>query len=394
LYAFAYTALWVALLTPVIVTLALKIQSLTPGRAAQHISLVLCVGAVVALVANPLFGSLSDRTTSRWGRRRPWLIGGILGGLASLVIIGSAPNLTILLIGWCLAQLAFNATLSAMVAVLPDQVSADKRGAVSGILGVCQPIGMIAGTYLVQQLASSISWALIVPGMVGAIGVLLFAVTMQDPQIPAPPRIERTSLIDLYLIEPARHPDFVWAWVSRVLFVVGSCTLQAYQPLYLMDRLGLVVHEVPQLIFASTLIGSAMIVIASALAGRLSDRLGKRKAFVFIGAITYAVGLVFIATASSFEPFLTGIAIAGIGQGIYVGVDLALFTDVLPHQQRDAAKDLGLVNVTNTLPQILAPAISPLILSTNSDGYAALFFATAALCALGAFAILPLKKVR
>jgi MFS family permease len=393
-YALAYAALWVALLTPVLVTLALKIQALAPARAAQQISIVFAIGALVALVSNPLFGALSDRTTSRLGRRRPWLIGGILGGALSLAIIGAAPNLSIVLIGWCLAQVAFNATLAALVAVLPDQVPIEQRGTVSGILGICQPIGMIAGTFLVQMLAGSLLPALVVPGLVGAVGVLLFAITMSDPPVAAPTRAERVDFLDRYLIKPRRHPDFVWAWISRVLFVVGSCTLQTYQPLYLMDRLGLVIHEVPPLIFASTLVGSTTIVIASTLAGRLSDRLKRRKAFVFAGAVTYALGLLFIATAGSVELFLTGIAIAGLGQGIYVGVDLALFTDVLPHQQRDAAKDLGLVNVTNTLPQILAPAISPLILSTHGDSYAALFFAAAGLCVLGALAILPLKSIR
>ena len=394
LYALAYAALWVALLTPVIVTLALKIQQLAPARTAQQISLVFAVGALIALVSNPLFGALSDRTTSRFGRRRPWLIGGILGGLVSLAIIGAAPNLTMVLVGWCIAQLAFNATLAAMVAVLPDQVPVEQRGTVSGILGVCQPIGMVAGTYLVQMLASSVLLALVVPGVIGAIGVLLFAFTMKDPPLVAPARATKSDFLNTYLIEPRRHPDFVWAWISRVFFVVGSCTLQTYQPLYLMDRLGLVVAEIPQLIFVSTLIGCGGIVIASALAGRWSDRIGRRKAFVFAGAAIYAIGLLFIAFADSYGAFLIGIAITGIGQGTYVGVDLALFTDVLPHQQQDAAKDLGLVNVTNTLPQILAPAISPLILTTSGDGYAVLFIAAAGLCLLGSLTIVPLKKVR
>jgi MFS family permease len=161
-----------------------------------------------------------------------------------------------------------------------------------------------------------------------------------------------------------------------------------------MDRFGLAVSEIPQRIFVSTLIGCGVIVIGSAVAGRWSDRIGRRKVFIFAGASLYAIGLLFVAAADSYSAFLIGVAVTGLGQGAYVGVDLALFTDVLPHQERDAAKDLGLVNVTNTLPQILAPAISPLILTTHSNGYAALFISAAALCLLGALAILPLKKVR
>ena len=139
LYAFAYAALWLALLTPAIVTLALRIQQLAPENAARSISLVLCVGALVALISNPFFGALSDRTTSRFGRRRPWLVGGALCGLAALALIGRAPTINMLLLGWCIVQLAFNAVLAAMVAVLPDQVPATQRGTVVGVLGVIGP---------------------------------------------------------------------------------------------------------------------------------------------------------------------------------------------------------------------------------------------------------------
>ncbi len=128
IYAFAYASLWLALLTPAMITLALRVRQLAGGGAARPISMVLFAGAIVALVGNPVFGALSDRTHSRFGRRRPYLVGGTLCGFAALALIGVASSLTLVLVGWCLAQLAYNAVLAAMVAIIPDQIPASRRG--------------------------------------------------------------------------------------------------------------------------------------------------------------------------------------------------------------------------------------------------------------------------
>src|ERR1700742_2066980 len=172
IYALAYAALWLALLTPAIITLALRVRQLAPDNAAEPISRVLMAGAIVALVSNPVFGALSDSTRSRFGRRRPWLVGGVLFGCASLAVIGLAPTVNVVLLGWCAAQLSFNAVLAAMVAIIPDRVPPAQRGTVVGILGVCMPIGQITGTYLVQLLSVNMLMALLVPGAIGVVGVL------------------------------------------------------------------------------------------------------------------------------------------------------------------------------------------------------------------------------
>jgi MFS family permease len=394
LYALAYTALWLALLTPVIVTLALKIRQLDPAQAAQNISLVFSVGALFALVGNPVFGALSDRTTSRWGRRRPWLIGGSLVGLASLAVISFTENIATVLIGWCIAQLGFNAVLAAMVAVLPDRVPTAQRGTVAGVLGVCMPIGQVAGTFLVQALPGDPWMALLVPGTLGVAVILIFALALPDRPQQLPPRESASEILDTYLINPRRHPDFAWAWISRVFFVTGTVTLQTFQPLFLIEQLGLHPDAVPFAIFRSTLVQAGTIVLASVIAGRLSDRLGRRKLLVFAGSAIFGAGLWIVGACESYTQFLLAVAIAGIGHGTYVGVDLALFTDVLPDQQRDAAKDLGLVNVTNTLPQILSPGFAPLILAMSGGQYSLLFVLAGLIALLGSLSILPLKRVR
>ena len=409
IYALAYAALWLALLTPAIITLALRVRQLAPGNAAEPISRVLMAGAVVALVSNPVFGALSDSTRSRFGRRRPWLVGGVLCGCASLAVIGLAPTVNIVLWGWCAAQLAFNAVLAAMVAIIPDRVPPAQRGTVVGILGICMPIGQITGTFLVQLLVVNMTLALVIPGVIGVVGVLALTLALgREPgAVGLPPgrsagpaalaSTESASPASVGAALPAgprSHRDFAWAWMSRVFFTTGSCFLQAYQPFFLLDALHMPAADVPRLMFRSTLVQAAMVVIWSVISGRLSDRLGLRKPFVMAGSILQGLGLWLIACSHSYTSLLVGVGLVGMGHGVYEGVDLALVTDVLPDRARHAAKDLGLLNIANTLPQVIAPLAAPAILEVSRGDYMLLFAVAGALAVLGSVFLLPLKKVR
>lgn len=396
IYALAYAGTWLALLTPVLVTISLRIQQLAPQSATSHHSMVLSIGAFFALIGTPLFGRLSDRTTSRFGMRRPWLIGGMLGGAAALLLIVWAPTIPIVLLGWCLAQLAFNAVLAAIVAVLPDQVPLEQRGTVAGVLGICMPIGQVGGTFLVQLVATSTMSMFMIPAAIGTAAVLLLVLVLPDrrlhPSQVAP--FEIKDVTRLFWVSPRRHPDFAWAWVSRFLLVTGTAFLTTYQPFYLMAKLGFRVIEVPSLIFKSMLVQAILIVVSSLISGRISDAVGRRKFFVFVAAAIYGSGLCVIAIAASYPAFLLGMAITGIGQGVYFAVELALVTQVLPNRKHDAAKDLGIFNIANALPQSVAPAIAPLILALSGGSYTWLFIVAGSIAFVGAVAILPLRSVR
>ena len=137
LYTLAFISTTLLFLAPQLVTLALKVNALVgTEQAPNSLSLVAGVGALLAMVSNPFFGRLSDRTSSRFGMRRPWIVGGLLGGSLGVLVVALAPNVPVVLLGWCIAQVCFNALLAALVAVLPDQVPPAQRGSVAGVLGI------------------------------------------------------------------------------------------------------------------------------------------------------------------------------------------------------------------------------------------------------------------
>ena len=396
LYTLAYMSTCLVFLAPVLVTLALKVNSLVGiDKAPGSLALVTSVGASLSIVGNPFFGRMSDRTSSSLGMRRPWMVIGLVGGTLGILIVALAPNIAVVLLGWCIAQLMFNALLAAMVAVLPDQVPIAQRGAVSGVLGVCMPIASVSGTFVVQLFADNQVEMFMVPCAIGGFFILLFAGTLHDRRLTRveKPRWSLREFARTFYIDPRKCPDFAWAFASRFMFVLAYAFLVTYQAYYLLDKIGTAQDHVPRQIFLGTLAQSAVLVAASLIGGKLSDRTGRRKIFILTAATVYGLALFAIAAANNFNGFLVGMAISGLGFGMYMAVDLALVADVLP-DKINAAKDLGVFNMAGAIPFSIAPAIAPVILTIGNGNYGALY-AVAGVCAiLGAVAILPVKRVR
>jgi MFS family permease len=398
LYTLAYMSTNLLFLAPLLVTLALKVDSLVGSqRAPASLALVAAAGALLAMVANPFFGRMSDRTSSPLGMRRLWMVGGLAGGSLGIVIVALAPSIPVVLLGWCTTQLCFNALLAAMVAVIPDQIPSVQRGQVSGVLGVCLPVGSVCGAFVVKLFAGSLLAMFLAPCAIGGFFILLFAVTLNDRRLAKAdkPKWSLREFAGTFYVNPRQNRDFSWVFASRFMFILAYAFLTTYQAYYLLDKIGTAKAEVPQQIFLGTLTQAAVIVAASLLGGKLSDRTGRRKIFVLTASVVYGLALFAIAIASNFSGFLVGMAISGLGFGVYAAVDLALVVDVLP-DTRNAAKDLGVFNVAGALPFSIAPAIAPAVLAIGRGGgsYGVLYM-VAGLCAIiGAAAILPVRRVR
>lgn len=396
LYLLSYAGGALLFLAPLLVSLALKINRVAGSEAApRSLALVTGVGSLLAMVSNPVFGRWSDRTTSRLGMRRPWMLLGLAGGVLGIAVVAAADSVLGVLVGWCVAQVFLNALLAAQVAVLADQVPPEQRGLVSGALGICLPVASVAGTYLVQALDATDATMFLAPCAVGGVLVLVFAVRLHDRRLDrsARPPWSLRQLVGTFYVSPRANPDFAWAFVSRFLFVTAYAFLATYQAYFLLEHLGSRPDDVPHLIYLGTLAQSVVLVAASPVAGRLSDRTGRRKAFVMVAAGIYAVAMLLLAGADSVGGYLVAMAVGGLGFGAYMAVDLALVVDVLPDTE-SAAKDLGVLNVAGALPFALAPALAPAILAAGDGSYVALYVTAGACAALSAATIRPVTRAR
>ncbi|MGL3608047.1 MFS transporter [Rhizobium sp. G187] len=381
-------------------TLAIRIGALDPAGKEASLGAILGVGALFALFANPIFGHLSDRTRSRFGRRKPWLVGGVVIGSVCQVVIAYASDLWIIGIAWCVAQVAYNALLAALFAVVPDQVPEHQRGVVSALSGMSVYIALLIGSAVISLTGTASNAMFLVPAAVCLLAVLAFGFLFKDRPTHEDAASAGGGFVELassFWVNPLRHPDFGYAWLSRFLVFLGFAVLTSYQVYYLTDHLDIAETEIGRTMFVSALITTAAVVLASLLSGLLSDRAGRRKPFVMMAAVAYALGIAIIIFANGLMVFYAGIAVSSIGFGVYLAVDQALVVDILPDRETHAAKNLGVFNIASVVPQSIAPAIAPSLLAIGSatgQNYSLLYAVAAASAFLGAIAIVPVRGAR
>ncbi|UTT67493.1 MFS transporter [Janibacter sp. CX7] len=380
---------------PIQVLLGLQAASLTPDHKEATLSLVTGIGAAVSTLANPLAGAFSDRTTSRWGRRVPWVVGGTLVGAVGLVLLAMATTVPGMVLGWCLVQAGLNGTLAALTAAIPDLVPVEQRGLVSGVVGMTQTLGIVVGTGVATLVAGTTAAYLVLAVLVVA-AVTPFVLGSLDRPLPRGhlPRIGVGAFLAGFWISPRRHPDFAWAWATRFLATIANSICTMYLLFFLTDAVGV---EDPELgVLVLTLLYAACLVVSAIVAGAWSDRLGVRKPFVMVSGVVMSCAAALLAIVQTWSAALVGAVILGIGYGVYLAVDFALITQVLPRAD-DRARDLGVINIANALPQVLAPAIAGPIITwfaahgTHADGYRALYLLAAA---IGIAAALLIRKIR
>jgi MFS family permease len=392
----ANLGVWMAFFTPIQILLPQQVELIAPADKEAMLAVVTGLGALAAVVANPLAGALSDRTCLRLGgrelgRRHVWTVCGALLGAVALVLLARQRTILGVTVGWVAAQLCFNAMLATLSAAIPDRVPVVQRGGVSGWVGIPQALGLVVGAVLVTAVVSgnAAGYAAIAGAML--LLSLPFALLTADDPLPRSYRagLRLRGLVAGMWISPRRHPDFAWAWGTRFLVQIGNALGTLYLLYFLQDK---VRHQDPQSgLLILILLYTAGMMATAVVAGRLSDRSGRRKVFVIWSGIIMAVAALLLAVWPVWSAALVAALLLGAGYGVYLAVDAALITQVLP-QASDRAKDLGVINIANSAPQVLGPALSAPIV-VHLGGYPTLYAVTAAVTLLGSALVVKIRSV-
>ena len=394
-FAVAWLGVWMAQLAPIQKLLPDQVQ--TELNTTSWVDNVVAFGVisgisgVCAIVAYPVTGALSDRTTSRFGRRRPWIAAGALVFAISLVLLGLQTSIVGMGVFWSLALTGFCILTAALTATISDQVPVDQRGYVSGWISAPQAIGIILGVALVTYV--------FVGAVVGytAMAVLLLVLVVPFLFLPdavlAPELRERMSMrgiIEGLWISPREHPDFGWTLLSRVLVNFGNAFGTSLL-LYFLE-FGLRDPNADDDLLILILIYMVFVIVSSLVLGRLSDRLGRRKAFVFVSSAVQGVAALLLGFVPELSVAFVAAALLGIGYGCFLSVDQALATQVLPDPET-RGKDLGIMNIALAVPQAVAPLFGAMIVAALG-GFAGLFVLSALFAFAGALAVARVKAVR
>jgi MFS family permease len=350
-------------------------------------AVIITIGAVVAVVSTVVAGALSDRTRSRFGRRNPWILGGAVVASAGLALTGVTTSFPLQVLAFAAYQGGLNAMLAAVSALLPDRVATSALGRASALAG----FGYLVGTALGGFAASA---AIQVParGLLIVPWTMLVAALLMFFLIQARSSREQTrapqSLRDLL---PPRDRDFLLAFAGRFCVILALYVVVFYQLYVLTDFLKVDVSHAGQVIALGTLMLGVAAMAATLAGGLLSDRLGRRKVLVIAASLLVALGAAPVAIAPSVPALLTFCAVAGFGYGGYLAVDQALMVEVLPDSGAEA-KQLGMLSVANTLPQVLGPAVAAVVVTQL--GYRALYVFSIVVAILGAVFVALIRRVR
>lgn len=397
-FAAAWLGIWMAQLAPFQQLLPLQVERQIGGTPWQDsvlaFGVISGIAGVCAIVAYPLTGALSDRTTSRFGRRRPWIAAGAVLFSVALFVLGLQTELVALGICWALAIVGFCILTAALTATISDQVPVGQRGVVAGFVSAPQALGIILGIVLVTfvfvgSLAGYTALAILL-----LILVAPFLVLAPDARLSRAerPRITLAVLVEGMWVSPRRHPDFAWTLTGRILVNVGNALGTGLLLYFLEFGLHLSASAANDALLELVLVYMVFIVVASLVGGRLSDRIGRRKPFVIVAAILQAIAATLLGLVPVFGVALVGGALLGLGYGSFLAVDQALATQVLP-DPADRGKDLGIMNIATAVPQALAPLVGALVV-VGLGGFVTLFLLAGLATILGALAILPIRSVR
>ena len=363
---------------------------------ATSISLMMMIGSFFTLFAQPIVGVISDRWRSPFGRRAFWIVAGAIGGAVFMVGLRYSSTIALLTVFWTVGQVSLNFMQAPLSTTVADRVPENRVGMVSGLSGVGMMAGFTGGSVVAGLLFNVLGLdTYFVFALAVVAGALLFVALAKDrssKDLEVKP-FDWVGFFKGYAI-PLRDHDFRWTWIARFFMFFGYTAISNFV-LYILQS-----HIQPALsaseanttfagLSSAALPGQLLMML---IAGRLSDKVGRRKPFVIGSSAFIAAILLIPLLVPSLAAFYAFYVLLAASYGMYMAVDVALFIDVLPDKEA-AGRDLGVANVASNIGQMLAPVAAGQVVALTA-GYSSLFIMSIIAVAISAVAIVPVKKVK
>ncbi|MEW1693611.1 MFS transporter [Streptomyces sp. NPDC091265] len=389
LLAVGHTAMFMVYMGVGQVLLPVQVEALDPAGKVANLGLVSGVAAVFATLFNPLAGLLSDRSR----RRNPWILGGGISALGALALLGAVRSIVLVTIGWCLVQAMMNVYQAAITAMVPDRVPIERRGLASAMVGIGTPVSSIIGVTVASAFVpDDVRTGYLLLGAVIAVVAVLFTALMREQKLPVATPVPLGRQLAAFG-SAMKAGDFRWAFIGRFLMMLGYFAVVLYQLYILQDLIDLPDGLSPAgAVAVISPLGSVCMLLSTVAGGVLSDRIGRRKPFIAVSCVFTAIGMMIPVVSPTWAGMLVFAVLTGLSFGCFMAVDTALVTLVLPSAD-DAARDMGVLNIANAGPQIIAPFVASVVVS-SLGGYTALFVTGAVITVLGALAVTPIRSVR
>ena len=364
IWGFALAALWSSLHS-IIMPLRL-LDFVAESQKNTYLGLITFTGLILAMVVQPLAGTVSDHSRFHWGRRRPYLLIGTLAALLFLPGIGLAGNYAILFLTYCMLQVSSNTAQGPYQAFIPDLVPEKRRGLASGVktlleilggISLIYPIAFIMDRYAAGQ-GSFWLWLAVVALAVVLLGAMVATLlTVKERPGTASGAPLWPALYKSFHINVRANRDFIWFLASRLLILMAFTTIQTFALYFLRDVVGVANPASATAKFSLVAVAGMLVIVYPA--GRLSDRVGRRPIAIASGLVS-AVGVALILLFQhSFTVVMLCAGLVGLAFGAFMSTNWAMATDLVA--KGEEARYLGLANLATAGGAALARLIGPVI---------------------------------
>jgi MFS family permease len=355
----------------------------------------------VAILVQPTVGAMSDYAVTRWGRRKPFIVVGSLLDLVFLFGIATSNTLLMLAAFVILLQFSTNIARGPFQGYVPDLVADAQVGMASAMVGMMQIIGNVTG-YALISLAAVVNnrpLAIAAVAIVELVAMVSVVWKVGKGQ-PAKPRKGKSWLSiarETWGTDVLKERSYVWLVASRLFFLMAGGILFAYVVIYLKNVFGYGESEAGAVNVAMLVVVVIGNLIAVVPASRASDRIG-RKPVIYFACLVGAVGVAITAFAPHVAVAIAGAGLFGMSAGMFLSVDWALMTDIIP--RISAGRYMGLSNVATGSAPLFAAAAGGIVLdvSTKLAGDAiaprAAFLVAVALYGISALLLRPVVEPR
>ena len=394
-YWFGLAVMWNSL--HVIILPAVLLNYVPETQKNTYLGLMTFFGLIMAMVVQPLSGSISDRWRSRWGRRRPLISLGTALDFIFLGILAWAGGLVWLAIGYIGLQFTSNIAHGPAQGLIPDRVPPEQHGAASGFKNLFDMGGLVVASLLMGNLLDPDSPNAFIPLAVVA-GILLIGAIITilgtrerstisgDIEIVNKSKTKRVAL---------RGTPYAWLIASRFFFLLGIYDIQVFAQYYIRD---VIPTENPIKLTGDLLASITLALIFFAMVGGwLGDRIGHKKVQYFASGVG-TVGCLLLLMARDSTSLLIYGGITGVGIGLFITTNWALLSRMAP--LAEAGVYLGLTNLATAGSGAIGRLMGPLIDGLNNanpgayNGYTAMFVFGAFCTAISALLLAKVKEKR
>ncbi|MEQ1823399.1 MAG: MFS transporter [Fimbriimonadaceae bacterium] len=349
--------------------------------------LIVAFGALEAMVGPGLYGYLSDRCRSRFGRRRPYIAMGAAFTVLAMLFLGGANQLWMLFVGYIILQVGDDIGTGPYSAIIPDYVPKEERGRSAGIMGLIKLSAQVAAAVTGYVAKGDI---VLIYSLMALMHIATAVWTLNTlKEVPFDQTIPKVkfdfSSTFQSILTPFRSADFRWVWLTSFLNAFGFYMILVYVRNYLKDAVltfpeGMSAQDIDSQCLVKSIMIAVVISLVGAcsamVAGKLSDKIGRKKVVIFSGWIMF-LALIPFATIPNFTVIMAMAVPFGIGYGAYLSSDWALVTDVL-ESENEFGKEMGLWQMSVAAPQVVSGLLGKLVDSLNNrydghPGYTVLF---------------------